>query len=119
MTIDVIVAGGPTGVVLASELRLAGVRTVVIEKSAGPAGRSRPWGQHVRSVAVTAPRGLPGRLLAVSERFRASGLFAAIGKPWPDPVDTADPHGLAIPQAVTERRLPRSRWFDRYGMQPG
>ncbi|MEU4948887.1 FAD-dependent monooxygenase [Streptomyces lavendulae] len=101
--IDVIVAGGgPTGLTLAAELRLAGVRTVVLEEASG---LSRARGLHVRSVEVLDQRGLLDRFLAHGERFQAGGFFSAIIKPWPDGVDTAHPYGLAIEQTVTERLL--------------
>lgn len=103
---DVIVVGaGPTGLMLACELRLHGVRVVVLERLAEPTGQSRGRGLHTRSVEIMDQRGLLGRFLEAGDTFQAGGLFAGIRKPWPDRLDTAHPYGLATPQPVTEHLL--------------
>ncbi|HEV7449966.1 MAG TPA: FAD-dependent monooxygenase [Pseudonocardiaceae bacterium] len=104
--IDVIVAGcGPTGLMLAGELRLHGVRALVLEKEAEPTRVVRALGLHVRSVEVMDQRGLLERFLALGQQFTVGGFFAGIDKPWPDRLDTAHPYVLAIPQRITERLL--------------
>ncbi|MGH3748589.1 MAG: FAD-dependent monooxygenase, partial [Micromonosporaceae bacterium] len=63
--IDVIVAGGgPTGMMLASELRLHGLHVLVLEKETEPTKVVRSLGLHVRSIEVMDQRGLLERFLA-------------------------------------------------------
>jgi rifampicin monooxygenase len=104
--IDVIVAGGgPTGVMLAGELRLQGVHVVVLEKEAAPTNVVRSLGLHVRSIEVMDQRGLLDRFLAHGKKYPVGGFFAGIAKPTPDRLDTAHPYILGIPQTTTERLL--------------
>ncbi|NMH76407.1 rifampin monooxygenase [Pseudonocardia xinjiangensis] len=104
--LDVILAGGgPTGLLLASELRLHGVQPLVLEKDAEPTGQVRALGLHVRSIEVMAQRGLLQRFLALGRQYPVGGLFAGIPKPPPDVLDTAHAYILGIPQTTIDRLL--------------
>ncbi len=62
MDADVVIAGaGPTGLMLACELHLAGVRPIVLERLAEPTGLSKALALVGRSVDILDYRGLLGR----------------------------------------------------------
>jgi 2-polyprenyl-6-methoxyphenol hydroxylase-like FAD-dependent oxidoreductase len=103
---DVVVAGGgPTGLMLATELRLHGVSVVVLEKLREPMPQVRALGLHVRSIEILDQRGVLERFLEMGRRHPLGGFFAGIVKPVPDGLDTAHGYVLGIPQTVTDRLL--------------
>ncbi|MEU6129741.1 FAD-dependent monooxygenase [Saccharopolyspora sp. NPDC047091] len=104
--IDVIVVGGgPTGLLLAAELRLRGVRVVLLERNAEPVREARALGLHARSAEVLDQRGMLEPFLEHGTQVTAGGFFAALGTRWPEGMDTAHAYVLAIPQDRTERLL--------------
>ncbi|HMG64722.1 MAG TPA: FAD-dependent monooxygenase, partial [Streptosporangiaceae bacterium] len=104
--IDVIVAGGgPTGLWLASELRLHGVHVVVLEQDPEPTRIVRSLGLHARSIEILDQRGILQRFLALGQKYPLRGAFAGVIRPAPDPMDTAHPYLLGIPQNITDRLL--------------
>jgi 2-polyprenyl-6-methoxyphenol hydroxylase-like FAD-dependent oxidoreductase len=102
----IVVGGGPTGMMLAAELRLQGVGVLVLEKDAEPVRHVRALGLHVRSIEVLDQRGMLERFLAHGTQHPLGGFFAGmVTKPAPPGVDTAHPYLLGIPQPVTDRLL--------------
>ncbi|MFG3127972.1 FAD-dependent monooxygenase [Streptomyces tendae] len=103
---DVIIAGcGPTGAMLAAELRLHDVRVLVLEKETEPASFVRIVALHMRSIELMAMRGLLDRLLKHGRRRPVGGLFAAIPAPAPKDLDSPYACLLGIPQPVLVRLL--------------
>ncbi|MFG3114587.1 rifampin monooxygenase [Streptomyces sp. NPDC048197] len=104
--IDVIVAGaGPTGLMLAAELRLHGVQVVVLDKEPEPTGFVRALGMHARTIEVMDQRGLLDRFLAHGQKHEVGGFFAGLGTTWPAHLDTTHAYVLGIPQTTTDRLL--------------
>jgi 2-polyprenyl-6-methoxyphenol hydroxylase-like FAD-dependent oxidoreductase len=98
---DVIIAGcGPTGAMLAAELRLHDVRVLVLEAETEPVSYARIVGLHIRSIELMAMRGLLERILERGRKRPAGAYFAAIDKPAPEGLDTAYAYLLGIPQPV-------------------
>lgn len=102
---DVIIAGGgPTGIMLGSELRLHGVDVLLLEKDPEPTTVDRSGGLHARSIEIMDQRGLLERFLQLGRKYPLAGFFAGISRE-PQGLDTSHPYVLAIPQTVTERLL--------------
>ena len=105
----VIAGGGPTGLVLAAELALAGVDVAVVERreSQELAG-SRAGGLHARTIEVFDQRG-------IAERFVSAGKIMQVATFVGVPLDISDfptrhPYGLALWQNQIERIL--AGWVD-------
>jgi 2-polyprenyl-6-methoxyphenol hydroxylase-like FAD-dependent oxidoreductase len=100
----VIAGGGPTGLMLAGELALAGVDVVIVERRASQdlAG-SRAGGLHARTIEVFDQRGIADRFLSQGKVAQVAG-FAGV------PLDISDfptrhPYGLGLWQNHIERIL--------------
>lgn len=101
----IIVGGGPTGMMLAAEVRLHGVDVMVLERDAEPDTAVRSLGLHPRSIEIMDQRGLLDRLLARGTTYPGVGRFAGIDTAPPPEVDTAHNYILGIPQPETDRVL--------------
>ena len=72
----VIVGAGPTGLMLAGELTLAGVDVAIVERRANQAlAGSRAGGLHSRTIEVLDQRGIADRFLSEGQKAQV-GMFA-------------------------------------------
>ncbi len=102
----IISGGGPTGMMLASELRLHEVDVLVLERDAEPTGLIRSLGLHPRSIEILDQRGLLDRFLTHGRQYPGGARgFAGIDTASPATLDTAHAYILGIPQPVTDRLL--------------
>ncbi|MFJ9715329.1 FAD-dependent monooxygenase [Streptomyces sp. NPDC101213] len=114
MDADVVVAGaGPTGLMLACELRLAGVDVVVAEQLAERTGESRAGGMHSRTLEVLDQRGVLDRFLAVGEP-QPVGHFSGLYLDF-DESESRHPYPLMILQSAIERLL--EEWATELGVR--
>jgi 2-polyprenyl-6-methoxyphenol hydroxylase-like FAD-dependent oxidoreductase len=100
----VVVGGGPTGLMLAGELALAGVDVAIVERRASQEVIGvRSLGLHSRTIEVFDQRGIADRFVAKGQVAQVAG-FAQI---WLDISDfpTRHPYGLALWQNHIERIL--------------
>ncbi|UAJ78511.1 FAD-dependent monooxygenase [Leifsonia sp. ZF2019] len=104
---DAIVGGGgPTGMMLAAELRLHGVSVLVLERDAEPTEAVRALGLQPRSIELLDARGMLERFLEHGTPYPgAVGSFAGLTGPRPLRLDSAHAYLLGIPQPVTDRLL--------------
>ncbi|WP_200944141.1 FAD-dependent monooxygenase [Lysobacter sp. Root667] len=106
----VVIAGaGPTGLMLAGELALAGVNVAVVERRASPelAG-ARAGGLHARTIEVLDQRGIAERFLSQGQLAQVAG-FAGTRLDISD-FPTRHPYGLGLWQNHIERIL--AGWVD-------
>ncbi|MEU6482190.1 monooxygenase [Streptomyces sp. NPDC047017] len=106
MNTDVIVVGaGPTGLMLACELALAGVRTRVLERRTEPQRNSRALSLHPRSVELMDQRGLLDRFLPLGRTmpgWHFAGLRTQLDF---SALDSRHGYTLFLAQARTEAIL--------------
>jgi 2-polyprenyl-6-methoxyphenol hydroxylase-like FAD-dependent oxidoreductase len=101
----VIVGGGPVGLWLASELALAKVKVVVLERRAERVTQSRALAIHGRTLEVFALRGFADRFLSCGRRVPTIH-FGALDTTLDFSVfDTRFPFLQLVPQATTEKLL--------------
>ena len=101
----VVIAGaGPTGLMLAGELALAGIDVAIVERRATQdlAG-SRAGGLHSRTIEVFDQRGIANRFLSEGQKAQVAG-FAAVRLDISD-FPTRHPYGLGLWQNHIERIL--------------
>lgn len=109
----VVAGGGPTGMMLAGELALAGVDVVVVERRTDQhVDGSRAGGLHSRTIEVLDQRGIAERFLAAGEAMQIQG-FAMVPLGIGD-FPTRHPYGLALWQRDFEPIL--ADWVAELGV---
>jgi 3-(3-hydroxy-phenyl)propionate hydroxylase len=109
----VIVGGGPTGMMLAAELTLAGTDVLIVERRPSfKLESSRSRGLHSRTIEVLDQRGVVDRFLAEGKAMQVQAFAGA-------PMDISDfptrhNYGMALLQSHFERIM--SGWIDELGV---
>ncbi len=109
----VIAGGGPTGMMLAAELALAGIDAAIVERRTTPELlRPGALGLHARTIEVFDQRG-------IADRFLAEGRTAQVAGFGTTRLDISDfpsrhPYGLALTQKHIERIL--AGWVEELGV---
>jgi 2-polyprenyl-6-methoxyphenol hydroxylase-like FAD-dependent oxidoreductase len=101
----IVVGAGPVGLMVAAELRLAGVDVVVLERLAEPAPHPKALGLHARTLEQLAMRGLAGPFLSGGVRVPAWHFGFLSEKVDLTRLDSPFPFLLAFPQHRTEAIL--------------
>jgi 3-(3-hydroxy-phenyl)propionate hydroxylase len=109
----VVAGGGPTGLMLAGELALAGVEVAIVERRASQeVVGSRGAGLHSRTIEVFDQRGIADRFLSQGQMAQVAG-FSLIRLDISD-FPTRHNYGLALWQSHIERIL--AEWVGELGV---
>ncbi|WP_189303234.1 FAD-dependent monooxygenase [Streptomyces albospinus] len=114
----VIAGGGPVGLLLAGELRLHGIATLVLEQAPQGQGEPRTLSLHARTLESLDRRGLLTDFTAAQDSvpgladYRrqlndhgARGHFAGIYQLGRNAAEAEQPHGLTLPREVVKELL--------------
>jgi 3-(3-hydroxy-phenyl)propionate hydroxylase len=109
----IVCGGGPTGLMLAGELALAGTDVAIVERRPDQqlAG-SRAGGLHARSIELLDQRGIADRFLDQGERMQVAGF--ALNRLDISDFPTRHNYGLALWQNHIERIL--AGWVEELGV---
>src|SRR6476646_9188454 len=109
----VIAGGGPSGLMLAGELALAGVDVAIVERRANQdVAGSRAGGLHARTIEIFDQRGIAERFLAEGQKAQVAG-FAGVSLNISD-FPTRHNYGLGLWQNHIERIL--AGWVEDLGV---
>src|SRR5262249_46719495 len=109
----VIAGGGPTGLMLAGELALAGIDVAIVERRASQDLIGlRAGGLHARTIEVLDQRGIADRFLSQGQIAQVA-RFAGVSLDISD-FPTRHNYGLALWQTHIERIL--AGWVDELGV---
>ena len=110
----VVAGGGPTGLMVAGELALAGIDVVIVELRETPVvDRSRAGGLHIRTLEVLDQRGIADRFIEAGHKYPALG-YAYIQLDLSDH-PTRHNYLLALKQSEFEPML--AEWVEGLGVR--
>ncbi|MBW8843924.1 MAG: FAD-dependent monooxygenase [Burkholderiales bacterium] len=110
----VIAGGGPTGLMLAGELALAGADVVIVERRANQnVAGARAGGLHARTIEILDQRGIAERFLAEGQAVQRCG-FARVQLDLSD-FPSRHPYSLGLWQNRIERLL--ADWVELLGVR--
>jgi 2-polyprenyl-6-methoxyphenol hydroxylase-like FAD-dependent oxidoreductase len=77
MDTDVLIVGaGPTGLMLANQLARRGIRTLIIDRHAGPSLQTRALGVQARTLEIYAQLGIVDQALELGKRGTGANIWA-------------------------------------------